>query len=104
MSVGAELLVEPEPTLEDVQVVPGDVTARSPWELFWRRFRSDRVAIVSLVFIVLLILVAVFAGPIVQLIGVSGPNQPNLNALDAFGQPTGPSSAHPFGVDKLGRD
>ncbi|MFL5822563.1 MAG: ABC transporter permease [Solirubrobacteraceae bacterium] len=105
MSVGAELLVEPEPTIEDVAVVPGEITARSPWQLFWRRFRSDRVAMVSLAFIVLLLLVAIFAGPIVHLIGVTGPNQPNLNALDAFGQPTGPSSAHPFGVDKgLGRD
>ena len=28
----------------------------------------------------------------------------NTNALDAFGSPTGPSSAHPFGVDELGRD
>jgi peptide/nickel transport system permease protein len=106
MSVGAgtELLIEPEPTLEDVAVVPGEVAARSPWQLFWRRFRSDRVAMVSLGFIVLLILVAIFAGPLVKLIGVTGPNQPNLNALDAFGQPTGPSSAHPFGVDELGRD
>jgi peptide/nickel transport system permease protein len=26
------------------------------------------------------------------------------NALDVFGSPTGPSSAHPFGVDQLGRD
>jgi peptide/nickel transport system permease protein len=105
MSVGTpELLVEAEPTLQDVEVMPGEVTARSPWQLFWRRFRSDRVAMVSLGFIVLLILMAVFAGPLVNLIGVTGPNQPNLNALDAFGQPTGPSSAHPFGVDKLGRD
>ena len=104
MSVGAELLVEPEPTLENVEVVSGEITARSPWQLFWRRFRSDRVAMVSLGFIVLLVLVAILAGPLVQLIGVTGPNQPNLHALDAFGQPTGPSSAHPFGVDKLGRD
>jgi peptide/nickel transport system permease protein len=92
------------PQVDEVEVVPGEVTARSPLELFWRRFRSDRVAMVSLGFIILLIFVAVFAGPIVSLLGVSGPNQPNLNALDSFGQPTGPSSAHPFGVDTLGRD
>jgi peptide/nickel transport system permease protein len=46
----------------------------------------------------------VLAQPIVSLIGVSGPNHPNTSALDVFGQPTGPSSAHPFGVDELGRD
>ena len=58
----------------------------------------------SLIFITLLILVAVLAHPIVSLFGVSGPDQQNINALDVFGQPTGPSGAHPFGVDELGRD
>ena len=107
MSIGSELLVESEGsggTIDSVELVPGEVTARSPLELFWRRFRSDRVAIVSLGFIVLLILVALLAHPLVSLFGVTGPNQPNLSALDAFGQPTGPSGAHPFGVDELGRD
>jgi peptide/nickel transport system permease protein len=104
MSIGSELLLEPEAAPNTVELVPGEVTARSPSQLFWRRFRSDRVAIVSLGFIVLLVLVALLAHPIVSLLGVSGPNQPNINALDAFGQPTGPSSAHPFGVDELGRD
>lgn len=104
MSIGSELLVESEATVDSVELVPDEVAARSPMELFWRRFRSDRVAMVSLGFIVLLILVAIFAGPIVSLLGVTGPNQPNIGALDVFGQPTGPSSAHPFGVDELGRD
>lgn len=105
MSVGAadSLLVEPD-AVDGVELVGGEIVARSPWQLFWRRFRSDRVALVSLAFIVLLILVAVLAPFIVKLIGVTGPNQPNQNALDAFGQPTGPSAAHPFGVDELGRD
>jgi peptide/nickel transport system permease protein len=114
MSFGTErLLIEPEVAIDDVQVVPGEVTARSPLELFWRRFRSDRVAMVALGFIIILILVAILAHPIVSLIGVTGPNQQNNNcasfsnsgcALDQFGQPLGPSSAHPFGVDPIGRD
>jgi peptide/nickel transport system permease protein len=105
MSVGAsDLLIEGEPSVDSVELVQGEITARSPLQLFWRRFRSDRVAMASLVFIVLLILVAVFAGPLTSLLGVGNPNTQNINALDAFGQPTGPSSAHPFGVDELGRD
>ena len=111
MSFGAELLVEEEAPLEStLELAPGDIVARSPMQLFWRRFRADRVAMVSLIFIVVLIFVAIFAGPIVKLLGVTGPNQPNnicpgsQCALDVFGQPTGPSSAHPFGVDELGRD
>ena len=80
------------------------IAARSPLELFWRRFRRDKVALAGLVFIALLVLVAIFAPLIVKVLGLSGPNVQNVNNLDAFGQPTGPSSAHPFGVDDLGRD
>jgi peptide/nickel transport system permease protein len=78
--------------------------ARSPWRLFWLRLRRDRVALVALGFIVLLLVVALAAPLVVQLAGVPGPYVQNPNALDAFGSPTGPSFAHPFGVDQLGRD
>ena len=37
------------------------VIGRSPWQLFWLRFKRDKVAFVGLGFIVLLILIAVFA-------------------------------------------
>jgi peptide/nickel transport system permease protein len=104
MSIGASELLADEAVVESVELGGGEITARTPWEMFWRRFRADRVAVVSAVFIVLLILVAVLAHPIVSLLGLPGPNQQNTNLLDAFGQPTGPSSAHPFGVDPLGRD
>src|SRR6478672_11887260 len=70
----------------------GEIAARSPLQLFWRRFRADRVAMVSLGFIIVLIVVAIFAPLVVKLVGVSGPNTQNLNALD------------PFGLDELGRD
>jgi peptide/nickel transport system permease protein len=104
MSVGASELLAEEPIVEAVELEGKEITARSPWETFWRRFRADRVAMVSAVFIVLLVLVAILAHPITSLLGLPGPNQQNTNLLDAFGQPTGPSSAHPFGVDPLGRD
>jgi peptide/nickel transport system permease protein len=78
--------------------------ARSPRQLFWRRLRSDRFALVSLGFIVFLIIVALAAPLVVKLAGVPGPYVQNPNATDAFGSPLGPSAAHPFGVDQLGRD
>jgi peptide/nickel transport system permease protein len=81
-----------------------EIGARSPWQLFWRRFRADRVAVVSLGFIVVLVLAAIAAPLIVAIAGVPGPNVQNPNATDAFGSPLGPSAAHPFGVDQLGRD
>ena len=104
MSVGSELLVDSESTLDYAEVVPGEVTARSPLQLFWRRFRSDRVAMASAIFIILLIIVAIAAPLVVDILGLPGPNVQDPNALDAFGSPTGPSAAHPFGVDTLGRD
>ena len=80
------------------------ITARSPMQLFWRRLRRDKVAMVSLVFIVLLVLMAIFAPLIVSIVGTPDPKTQSSDALDVFGTPTGPSSQHPFGVDRLGRD
>jgi peptide/nickel transport system permease protein len=105
MSIGAsELLVEPEASFDEVELVPGEIAARSPRQLFWRRFRSDRVAMGSAGFIILLIIIAIAAPLIVKLLGVPGPYVNDPNATDAFGSPLGPSAAHPFGVDQLGRD
>src|SRR3954452_24868758 len=88
------------------QMVRGEqqVAARSPLQLFWRRFRKDKVALVALAFIVLLILVAIFANPITKLVGAPSPNVQQTSALDDFGLPQGPSSDHLFGVDPIGRD
>ncbi len=105
MSVGAsELLIEQEGTPQSAELIPGEVTARSPLQLFWRRLRGDRVAMVSGIFIVLLIIIALAAPLVVSVLGLQGPYVNNSNALDAFGSPTGPSAAHPLGVDQLGRD
>jgi len=82
----------------------GDVAAKSPLQLFWRRFRQDRVALAALGFIVFLVIIAIAAPLVVDVLGLPSPNTQNLNLTDAFGSPLGPSSAHPFGVDQLGED
>jgi ABC-type dipeptide/oligopeptide/nickel transport system permease subunit len=107
MTVGASDLVL-EGAEADVGAIDlisaGEIAARSPRELFLRRFREDTFALVGLGFLILLILVAILAPLVVSLVGASGPYSADQNALDLFGQPTGPSSAHIFGVDQLGRD
>jgi ABC-type dipeptide/oligopeptide/nickel transport system permease subunit len=102
MSVGAAELV-PGGGLEllDTDV---EISARSPLQLFWRRFRRDRVAVASLAFIVFLIVIAIAAPLVVKLLGLPGPYTQNPNLTDSFGSPLGPSGAHPFGVDQLGED
>lgn len=106
MSVGSsDLALETQEAAADVELQPAEVTARSPWELFVRRFREDRVALVAMIFLVFLILVAILAPVVVSLFGAPGPNVADQNALDPlFRQPTGPSGTHYFGVDQLGRD
>jgi peptide/nickel transport system permease protein len=97
--------VEAPAALEVAGVDPTQIAARSPWEVFWRRFREDRLAMAALVFIVLLILVAIFAPVVVRLFGAPGPDERDTGALDPFfATPTGPSAEHFFGVDQIGRD
>ena len=103
MSVGAAELL-PGPGGVDLIDIEEEIAARSPLQLFWRRFRQDRVALVSLGFIALIIVIAIAAPLVVKILGLPGPNVQDPNATDAFGSPLGPSSGHPFGVDQLGRD
>ena len=103
MSARAELLPSGGEGLEFLDV-GGDIAARSPLQLFWARFRRDRVAVVSLGFILFLIVLALAAPVVVSLLGLPGPYTQNLNLTDSFGSPLGPSWAHPFGVDQLGED
>jgi peptide/nickel transport system permease protein len=107
MSTGAgasDLLHAEDPGLD--QMIRGEqaVAARSPLQLFWRRFRRDKVAMVALGFIVLLVLAAIFAKPITKLVGAPPPSVQETSSLDDFGLPTGPSRDHLFGVDTIGRD
>src|SRR5438067_2241074 len=94
MSVGApELLIEAGSAADAATLDPGaaEIAARSPLELFWRRFRRDRLAMASLGVIVFLVLVAIFAPLIIKAVGAPRPNVQNSGALDQFGTPTGPS-------------
>jgi peptide/nickel transport system permease protein len=101
---GASDLLRGEDTPADAPSAEREVTARSPLQLFWRRFRRDKVALTALGFIVLLVLVAILATPIRKLFGAPAPNVQETSALDDFGLPKGPSGDHIFGVDQIGRD
>jgi peptide/nickel transport system permease protein len=100
----SDLLHAEDHGVDEIVAGKAPVAARSPLQLFWRRFRKDKVALVALAFIVLLILVAIFAPLIRNLVDAPEPNVGSTEALDDFGLPSGPSSEHLFGVDVLGRD
>jgi len=83
---------------------PAAIAGRTPFQLFWERFKEDRVALVALGFIVLEILLAILAPWIVKLFG-HPPNAQFPEQLDpTYGTPTGPSREFLFGVDTVGRD
>jgi peptide/nickel transport system permease protein len=69
----------------------GDVRARGYWEQVWRRFRRDRIAVLSGVVIVLIVLVAFIGAPLAAHILGHGPNDINSNAVINFA-PAGPMS------------
>jgi peptide/nickel transport system permease protein len=80
------------------------IIGRTPWQIFWSRFRKDKLALVALGFIVLLGLAALAAPLIADLVG-HGPNDLYRETLDEIGLPTvGPSAEFWFGVDTSGRD
>ncbi len=92
----------PEPTAYGVELA---VVGRTPWQIFWQRFKRDRFAIVSLFVIAILILLAVFAGVIANHIAHHGPDELFLREMtDSFGLPKGPNGQFWFGVDTAGRD
>ena len=83
---------------------PAAIAGRRPFQLFWERFKEDRVALVALGFIVLEILIAILAPWIVRVFG-HPPNAQFPDELDpTYGTPTGPSREFLFGVDPVGRD
>src|SRR5581483_9367497 len=66
----------------------GVLPARTPWQLFSRRLRDDKVALAAGAFIVFLVLVALFAPLIVRAVA-HPPNAQYPEALDPqFGTPT----------------
>ena len=71
------------------------VEGTSLWKDAWRRLRKNRVAVASGVFIALFV-IACFAGPLLTSVSYSDQDL-------AYGA-RGPTAAHPFGTDYLGRD
>ena len=81
-------------TAESAVHAPQEI--RTPWTEFWRKFRQQHVAMVAAVFVLLLVVIAIIAPYI-------APYDPE-NYFDYDALNAGPSAAHWFGVDSLGRD
>ena len=86
--LGAAVAVESGTGLGEAE----EIRARGYWELVWRRFRRDKVAIASGVFIILLLFVAFGGAPIARHIVGHGPNDLFLGppAVRLAGLPANP--------------
>ncbi len=98
-----------EPVVEALAPISGDdrqhVEGRTPWQLFWGRFRRDRVALAALVWVILLIFASILAPLFVRFVSHNGPNDIKPTLSNDFNIPTiGPSVQFWGGVDPLGRD
>jgi peptide/nickel transport system permease protein len=81
------------------------VEGRSQWQLTWRRLRSDKVAVTSIIVIVVMIALAILAPAIAALVhhpvNVAFPN----TGENAVGNPVGPgTNGFLLGTDDTGRD
>ncbi len=93
----------PPPVVTEVASISG-VVGRSPWQLFWLRFKQDKAALLGLGFIVFLILLALTAPLISKYIVHHGPNELFRDQVSDIGIPKGPSKQFWFGADTVGRD
>jgi peptide/nickel transport system permease protein len=73
--LGAAVAIESGTDLGEIE----QVRARGYWENVWRRFRRDRIAIVSGIFIIFLLLLATFGAPLAAKILGHGPNDQFFN-------------------------
>ena len=77
------------------------ITGHSPRELAWRRFKSNKVAVPSLVIAVFISLAVILAPLVYSILGID-PEARDLDALDERGEIIGDfggiSWKHPFGI------
>lgn len=80
-------------------VTPDSLAAAPPpqsqWRNVWKQFRTHRGAMIGMAFFIFVVL-AVTLGPLVWTI--------DAQYIDIRARNQGPSFAHPFGTDQLGRD
>ena len=84
--------------------VDAEIIGRSPTELFWRRFRRDRFALVGVVVIFIIAALAITAPLFARWVG-HGPNQVYVFQMTTvIGVPKGPTLHNEAGVFLFGAD
>lgn len=82
---------------------PSGIQARTPRQLFWTRFKQDKLAIVGGCLVIFMVILALIA-PLAANITDHPFDEQYRDRLSSFGTPMGPNSEFIFGNDDLGRD
>lgn len=89
------MAVAPMQQTQRALTISAPTKRRSEWLQAWRRFRSNRAAVIGLLVIGIICLVAIFAQWLI-------PHDPTFSFPGMRGK--GPSLDHPLGFDHIGRD
>jgi peptide/nickel transport system permease protein len=84
----------------DEYPIDQDLASRTPWQWFWRRLASDRIALAALGFILSLALAATLGAPLSAALTGRGPTRQVDSAVGATGLPIGPFE-RTFGADSI---
>jgi peptide/nickel transport system permease protein len=82
----------------------GPVVARTPRQLFWRRFKTDKAAIIGGCLVIFMVAIALLAPFIAENVAHHRFDEQFRDRLNPFGTPLGPNEEFIFGNDDLGRD
>jgi peptide/nickel transport system permease protein len=90
---------------EAAQDAAVNVEGRSQWQLTWRRLRSDKVSVASMIVILVIIALAIAAPAFAALTGHPPNTAYPIQGEDAAGNPVGPfTNGFWLGTDGTGRD
>ena len=86
----------------------GQIISRSPRQIAWRRFRRNKVGMVSAGISIVVLMLSLFAPVVCKILGIN-PDELNLDLIDSSGIPTLPNGGisweHPLGLTPgIGRD
>lgn len=82
---------------------PG-VVARTPRQIFWAKFKQDKLALMGALLVIVMIFLALVAGVVANIRDIPYDQQFRDIGLNDFGTPMPPDASHWFGFDSLARD
>lgn len=95
--------VDDDPTFSE-PVPASDIIGRSPGQIFWRRFRKDKLAFVGVITLIIIVALALAAPLFAKLVGHPVNSQYVFEMTTPGGVPLGPTTSNEAGTFLFGAD